>query len=150
MDSKLFSLHGHWCIANATRIFIGVEIPDKDIDPTLPEELLKLGNFASSLCRMAVSYSLLYVVVEGYQQLELSNQDIDELLKNKEYVNHLRRFRNAIFHYQDDPIPKKVKTFLDAEDSEIWITSLYRAFDRFFMKNLPIKEQIDAIKNNVT
>jgi len=99
---------------------------------------------------MVVWYSLLYVVVEGYLELKLSDPDIDELLKAESYLGSLRLFRNTSFHYQKDPIPEKAMKFLVTEDSETWIKSLNRALDKFFLEHLPIKEQMEAFKGRGT
>jgi len=146
MDTKLLALFGHWCNADAIRVFVHADLPKDECDVDLQEELSRLGAFSSSLSRLSVWYSLLYVVIEGYQELNHVDADIDTLLKQREYVDYLRIFRNATFHYQKDPLTEKARAFLCAKDSEIWIRSLNRAFDRFFLANLPIKEQIDAVK----
>lgn len=148
MDHKLLALYGHWCNADAVRIVVSAEIPDKDSDPDMPEELSRLGNYSSSLSRLVVWYSLLYVVVEGYIELKLRDPIVDELLGAEKYVDTLRLFRNATFHYQKEPISEKAIKFLAIEDSEKWIRSLNRALNKFFLERLPIKEQMDAFKAN--
>lgn len=146
MDPRLIALYSHWCTADAVRVFIHTPLPPEACDVDLPEELQKLGAFSSTLSRLSVWYSLLYVVVEGYQEIKLSDNEVDALLEDQEYVDYLRIFRNATFHYQKDPLTEKARKFLCAEDSEIWIRRLNKALDKFFLKTLPIKEQMDAIK----
>lgn len=146
MDPKLLALYAHWCNADAIRIFVHADLPEGECDGDLPKELSRLGAISSSLSRLSVWYSLLYVVVEGYGELKLIDADIDALLKQRKYVEYLRIFRNATFHYQRNPLTKKARAFLCAEDSEIWIRSMNRALEKFFLARLPIKEQIDGIK----
>src|ERR1700691_6048297 len=43
------------------------------------------------------SYAGFYLVVEGYRDLGLADQEIDELLTSP-FLERLRRFRNATFH----------------------------------------------------
>ncbi|WP_407194628.1 hypothetical protein [Bradyrhizobium sp. STM 3566] len=61
---------------------------------------------------MAVFYGLFYVVIEGYRPLELKEEAIDALLGANDYESRLRRFRNAVFHYQADPFDKRTKKSL--------------------------------------
>ena len=108
----------------------------------MPEAIEELGNMMSLLAVITVWYSLLFVVVEGYQELELHDPEVDELLSNRAYVDALRRFRNSTFHYQQNPLSRKRREFIEAEDSEIWIRDLNRAFDNFFDRELKISEDI--------
>lgn len=51
----------------------------------------------------------------------------------------LKRFRNAVFHYQDDfPISDKLKDFIEAKDSEKWIKDLFRVLNVWFSKQVTI------------
>jgi hypothetical protein len=149
MNSKLVSLFGHWCNADAVRIFVHADIPANERDAGLPEELAKLGEFSSSFSRLCVWYALLFVVLEGYRELKLVDPEVDALLERFSYVESLRTFRNATFHYQKDPISDKAMAFLTAADSEVWIRKLNRALDRYFLVNLPIKEQIESMKERI-
>lgn len=74
-------------------------------------------------------------------------ESLDALLEKDEYVDQLRRFRNAIFHFQKHPINEKLLDFLEAEDSEYWIRALHKEFELFFLQTLPIKEQMNAFIN---
>jgi hypothetical protein len=149
MNSKLVALFGRWCNADAIRIFVHADIPTKERDAGMPEELVKLGEFSSSFSRLSVWYSLLYVVLEGYRELKLADPEVDALLEKCEYVESLRTFRNATFHYQKDPLSDKAMTFLTAADSEAWIRRLNHALDRYFLVNLPIREQIESMKERI-
>jgi hypothetical protein len=142
---KMISLHKHWITADAVKQVVFAEInPGKDID--LPEYLIELGKFHSSFARLSVLYGLIYVVIEGYKELKLADEEIDSLFEKEEYVDTLRLFRNSIFHYQKDPIPEKALKFLEAEGGEDWIRKIHKAFELFFLKQLPIKETLDKIK----
>ena len=142
MAPRLVALYNHWCHADCIRVFIREKVPDRERDPDLPAALAELGDLSSSMSRLVVWYSLIYVVVEGYIELELRDEELDKLLANEELVGSLRRFRNSVFHYQPELIPKKHVEFLKSEGSEHWMRALNRAFDRFFLVNLPIREQL--------
>ena len=140
---ELVALHKHWCTADAVKLTIGV--PVHDGLPDWPEELLALAQLHSSFLRIAVWYSLLYVVVEGYRDLKLDDTLINELLANEQMTDALRRFRNAVFHYQEDPVGPKLMAFLEAKESETWAGQLHSAFKAFFEKALPLKEIMQSV-----
>lgn len=81
-------------------------------------------------------YGSLYVVIEGYQELRVSDQKIDNLLQNTDNVDMLRRFRNAVFHYQKDLISPKLQEFLDTPDTENWTRQLFFAFNSYFSRKI--------------
>lgn len=89
-------------------------------------------------------------LLKGTGNSDSSTKKIDILLEQEAYVEHLRRFRNAVFHYQKDPLNLKLLNFLDAKDSEIWIKTLYRAFEEFFQDTLHINEQLTRMGWNDT
>jgi hypothetical protein len=92
------------------------------------------------------SYSGIYLVIEGYRDLDLHDPEIDELLTSP-YVDRLRLFRNATFHYQKDLLSIKHLQFFGTGDdkTEEWIGTLYRAFERFFGENtIPMPEDLKA------
>jgi hypothetical protein len=112
----------------------------------IPEAFVALGYTMSMFSVISVWYALLYVVIEGYRDLDIHDDDVDRLLAQVDYVSALRRFRNATFHYQEDPVPGKVMEFLTAPESERWIQDLNRAFDRFLTRELNIKEDVERWK----
>ena len=90
------------------------------------------------------SYSGIYLVIEGWKDLKLSDPKIDELLDSP-FVDRLRLFRNATFHYQKDPMSWKHLQFFGTEEeqTEKWLNNLYSEFERFFRENtLPIPSKL--------
>jgi hypothetical protein len=85
-------------------------------------------------------------VIEGYRELGQTFEPLDTLLQQEEYVDLLRLFRNATFHYQEDPMSEKIVRFLDKRDSEHWIRELNRQFQAFFLKVLPIDEALQRLE----
>ena len=145
MNPQLIALHKHWCIADSVKQFVSEELPNID-DFDAEEWVKELAGMQSTLHRMSVWYSLIYVVVEGYKELNCTHEAVDEILNNDECVDFLRLFRNATFHYQKDPLTEKAQKFLMAKDSEIWIRDLNKALEKFFLDNLPIREFLNAVK----
>lgn len=99
----------------------------------------------SSMLRLQIFYALMYVVVEGYRELGCQDSTVDPLLAQTHFVDGFRRFRNANFHFQEDPFSPKLLEFLDAADSESWAYDLHAALKGFFEKQLPIKEYLDSL-----
>lgn len=145
MRLPIASLYKHWITADAvrSRMHLETKAPD-DMPPALVEEAQKWSQVQT----MAVFYGLFYVVIEGYRELGLKDEAIDALLGANDYEARLRRFRNAVFHYQEDPFDKRLIEFLDAGDSEHWGKALYEAFEKFFEKVLPIKEIVARLRTN--
>ncbi|SRR6266567_4255414 len=77
-------------------------------------------------------YAGLYAVCEGWQELKLSDPEIDKLLQSP-HKEFLKRFRNGVYHFQADYFDKR---FMDAlvrgKDFDKWAESLMLAFARYF------------------
>jgi len=92
------------------------------------------------------SYAGIYLVIEGWRDLGLKDDKIDELLMSA-FVERLRLFRNATFHYQKDLLSWKHLQFFGTEEerTEVWFNQLYSEFERFFVEHtLPIPEALRA------
>lgn len=142
---ELAALYKHWCIADSVKQFISAEIPIPET-AQLPEAFVRTAQLHSSFMRLSVWYSLLRVVVEGYQELNLSDPTVDEYLQRAEYVDALRRFRNAMFHYQADPFSEKLMAFLQLQDATDWARGLNKALEACLQKLLPIEETIKRLQ----
>jgi hypothetical protein len=139
----LVSLHKHWLNADALRQVYQTRVPDYD---HFSKEMAEFAQMYSSFARLSVLYGLIYVVIEGYQELGCKHKVVDELLSKEEFVDALRLFRNSTFHYQKKPVSEKMLTFLNLEESEIWIRRLHSAFQQFFEETLPIEETLNEFK----
>jgi hypothetical protein len=71
--------------------------------------------------------SMLYVLVEGWKKLRLSNPAVDTLL-DQDNLELLRRFRNGAFHFQSEYFDGRFVDFL-SEDILIWLARLDQAFN---------------------
>lgn len=105
-----------------------------------------VAKAASGFGMIQVWYGLLFVVIEGYRELRLTDQAVDALLAEEIYVEALRRLRNATFHYQQDPFTSKLWDYLFAPESETWIRRLNHAFREFFERSLGIAEVIASLQ----
>lgn len=136
---KLSALYKHWCTADSVKQFIAASVPIGS-PPGLSEDRVQAAQAHSSFMRLSVWYALLYVVMEGYRELKHDDHDVNVFLEREDYVDALRRFRNATFHYQTDPLSDKLMTFLLLEDATVWARGLSSAFDRFFQRELHIED----------
>ena len=106
------------------------------------DNVLKTGEHGTSRfsleSRMYMSYwyASLYVVIEGWHELKLSDSTIDALLQSKN-VDLLRRYRNGVFHYQktynDDRFVEFIK---EGEDTVNWVRGLTSAFDKYLLDEI--------------
>jgi len=146
----LLALHRHFLAADAVKQFLFVAVPIDRKTSRLRNDILDIAQMWSSMLRLQVFYALMYVVIEGYQELGCQDSTVDSLLAQSHFVEGFRRFRNANFHFQEDPLSPKLLEFLDAEGSEKWAYDLYGALKAFFEKQLPIKEYIDSLPKGDT
>ncbi|GAB6283257.1 MAG: hypothetical protein STSR0008_20170 [Ignavibacterium sp.] len=95
------------------------------------------------IARLSAWYSSLWVVIEGWKELSLSDKYVDELLTSApRYMDLLKRHRNGVFHYQPNLLHKKLVDFLDAgEGAMFWVHLLHNEFCRFYfdlIENAPM------------
>jgi hypothetical protein len=138
-EDKLQALYGHWVVADAIRYAA------RRSNKAIPKSLSVVDQHSRFMV-VQVWYALLYVVVEGYRDFQLSDPDIDALLAQTEMVNALRLFRNSMFHPQENPLSEKHTKFLYRERTEVWIRQLDRAFERYLEQTSPVKERVERAK----
>jgi len=86
---------------------------------------------------MCLWYGMLYVVVEGFQEAQLSDPEVDRLLASPN-VEFLRRFRNGMFHFQKDQwLSAKLSDFMSPKLGSVdWVVSLADELRRFLMAEM--------------
>lgn len=110
---QLAALYKHWVVADSVNHHLRRSVKAGADDRSgLPDATTQVAQHVSVLATITVWYALLYVVVEGYCKLGCRNPEIDRLLAEGSHVEALRRFRNATFHFQAEPLPPKLMTFL--------------------------------------
>jgi hypothetical protein len=146
----LVALHRHFLAADAVKQFLLVDMPVDAKTSRLRDDILELAQLWSRALRLQVFYALIYVVVEGYVELGGRDSSVDPLLAQSHFVEAFRRFRNATFHFQEDPFSSKLLEFMEAEDSEKWAHDLFAALKSFFEKQLSIKEYLESLPKRDT
>jgi hypothetical protein len=145
INEKVGALHRYWVRADAIR-----ELIKKNQIFGIRSRKNRLIYDLDIFLIIETYYSLLYVVIEGYKEINIEDKNINILLQENNYVDFLRLFRNSIFHYQKEPISEKTLKFLETKDSEIWINKLNIALKKYFEENLKIKEIYDIFKKKST
>ena len=134
---KIATLYRYYVYAAVIR----ENVKDKDVN-----DLIKsLANHKSSVVlffthpigvNLTIFYSYIYLLIEGWRDLKLSDPTIDKLISSPN-TNRLRLFRNATFHYQKEPLSPKHLQFFGPknDDTEVWIHNLYKEFGNYFVQN---------------
>lgn len=82
---------------------------------------------------MSYWYGALFVLIEGWQFLKLHDEAIDKLLESP-YLDLLRRYRNAVFHFQSKFSDKRfVELMLSGEECVDWVRQVHAEFGRYFL-----------------
>ena len=87
------------------------------------------------LAYLSYWYAALYVVIEGWQKLDLSNPVIDNLLKSPN-VDRLKLYRHNVFHFHEPyfNIPL-MAPLIESEDAPVdWVRQLGDEFSRWFLE----------------
>lgn len=102
--SPVFTLHRYFIWGNHMR-----HLHDEHLKGEWQEDKNSYDVVLHNLC--SYWYGGLYVVIEGWRDLKLSDPEIDKLLQSRN-VDLLRRYRNGVFHFQ--------KEYFDKRFTELW------------------------------
>ncbi len=115
-NEELLSLHRYYIWANRMRTHF--------------DEILASGTSATgqgeieSVLYMSYWYGGLYVVVEGWKELGLTDAAVDRLLESPN-VDLLRRYRNGVFHFQRQYNDQRFMEFItQGTDVVPWVRNL--------------------------
>lgn len=127
--AHIFALHRYYIWANKMRTHFD-DILKKKSENKISDEFFKI----ESRLYMSYWYGGLYVVIEGWKQLGLSDPKINLLLKSKN-VGLLKQYRNGVFHFQRNYDDKRFLNFItQGENCVEWIRQLNREFGKFFLE----------------
>ena len=56
-----------------------------------------------------------------------ASETIESFLSDEDRISHLRVFRNAVFHFQDEPYHEKMLSFASSPGVEAWAFALHGA-----------------------
>jgi hypothetical protein len=123
-------------VASLHRYFIWSAQMDTNFKVLLPRASQTASfldpDFISSVMYMSYAYATLYVVVEGWKDLRLSDPAVDRLLTSPN-IDLLRRFRNGAYHFQPEYFDERQTDFTAGGLKSLeWISSLQNAFKQYF------------------
>ena len=130
--SEIFSLHRYYIWANRMRTHFHEKLP------TLAYKMKQnpdvwTDEFIEANLYMSYWYGGLYVVIEGWKRLRLSDPTIDNLLASPN-VQLLKQYRNGVFHYQPKYFDKRFIRFMTKGQNAVeWVRSLNLAFGGYFL-----------------
>ena len=134
MDNPVVTLHRYYIWANKMRTHFYELLENK--------EKIKPERFdIEAVMYMSLWYASLYVVVEGWQELKLKDEKIDELLQS-ENIALLKRYRNGVFHFQKVYKDKRFDELDQKKEAVEWIVKLNKEFGRYFLQELSDKRAI--------
>jgi hypothetical protein len=97
-------------------------------------EQLVVGGNPESACIGAKSHwvAAQYVVIEGWCKLRESDDLIDNLLDSyPDYIDIFRRCRNAVYHYQNEILDKRIQEALLGDEQYNWLVVIKCEFERY-------------------
>ncbi len=69
------------------------------------------------------------MVIEGYHGLDLVDPELDGLLES-DFVESVRLYRNAVFHFQSDSFHKKYLPVLESFEAKQWLDDVHKRIGR--------------------
>ena len=107
---------------------------------TVTGQLLKQKEGIDTFLYMSLWYGMLYVLIEGWMELGLTDVKIDKLLKSKN-VYLLKRYRNGVFHFQKKYYDNRfTKLMSDGQNIANWTRELRDEYSRWFLSILSVKK----------
>ena len=128
--TELIALHRYYIWANRLREHFDSAV--SALPPSARAEAVFVDDRGLFL---SFWYAALFVAIEGWQELELADPDIDALLSSPN-VDLLRRFRNGVYHYERNYNDPRFLDLLQAQDVVPWVRRLNLAFGRYFLQQL--------------
>ena len=127
-NEEFFALHRYYIWANRMRTHF---------DGLIASGVVSSGQGEiEGILYMSYWYGGLYVVVEGWNELKLRDNAIDELLTSPN-VDLLRRYRNGVFHFQRKYNDQRFMSFMgEGADTVAWVRNLNEQFGRYFLAAL--------------
>lgn len=122
------TLHRYYLNANRMRTHF---------DKTLENKSNKSKHIFEIESRMYMElwYGLLYVVIEGWEELKLHDSKIDPLLSsNNKHL--LKGVRHSVFHYQKEYNEKRFNKFCKESTTVEWVRTLNQELGRWFLDYL--------------
>ena len=106
----------------------------KMMDKYGPDELMfDKPQFAKFFGYTSLWFSTLWVALDGWRELGLSDDHIQEVLDD-DRMDLLRQFRNVTFHFKREYVAPRHLAFLTAEDSMAWVFNAHYSLNVALME----------------
>ena len=132
LTPEIITLHRYFIWADRMKVHFDQVL--QGVGPTpVNVDFAKKKEGIDTFLYMSLWYATLYVLIEGWQELKLSDLKIDELLKSSN-VKLLKRYRNGVFHFQKEYYDKRfLELMSEGKDVANWTRNLRDEFSRFFL-----------------
>ncbi len=138
---QFLSLHRYYIYSNRLKEYFDFTVTNYKCDEEAPLQAAMRFTISDPMMFMFYWYASLYVVIEGWQELCLSDPEIDALLASPN-VQLLKRFRNGLFHYQKNYGDNRFTELLrPGEDVVPWVRDLHGKIGAYFLRELSTKLQ---------
>src|SRR6266480_2170070 len=137
----IFSLHRYWIYSNRMREYFEAALSAsqqdstslaKETDPT--KAIVEAAKFSIGPgIFMSYWYGSLYVVIEGWKQLQLTDPKIHPLIASPN-VKLLKKYRDGVFHFQRNFGEDRFKGFLSWRILSAWVRAIHSEFGRYFLE----------------
>lgn len=128
-DNELHTLHRYFIWMDRMRVHF-----DEVIQKTGNHFRSDQGAQIDAFLYMSYWYAGMYVVIEGWRELQLSDKKIDHLLSSSDHVELLRRYRNGAFHFQKTYFDNKFTDLWSSKEIVAWLRELNVSFSEFFLR----------------
>ena len=123
LDTPVLVLHRYFLWADRMRVHWHEQVKGGIDDP--------LQSLAEPY--LAYWYAGMYVVVEGWRRLGLTDPRVDDILASPN-VRLLKRFRHGVYHFQARYLDSRLMDYMtEARDSVPWIHELREALSEYFL-----------------
>lgn len=87
--------------------------------------------------RISYWMASLFVVTEAWERIGYQDPIVDSLLSHADgYKDALRRYRNCVFHYQEDLADPRLLSVFNSEGALEWVCALHDEFNRFVLREI--------------
>lgn len=133
--AEVFTLHRYFISADVMRYAFELKLKTEGVSGDLRPDTRALMDYW---------YAGLYILIEGWQELKLSDPAIDALLCSPN-VGLLKRYRNGVCHFQRRYFDDRFMDLIYEKSTVAWIRALHSEFSKFFLEFIRTHEPTDMI-----
>ena len=128
--THIVSLHKYWIWANKFKSCFEYSL--KSLSHKKARQITLTEDW---VIFMSYWYSALYVVIEGWKQLKLTDAKINVMLRSRD-IGFLKKYRHGVVHFQSNYFSERFDDFISSRKgkSALWIRMLHDEFGRFFLE----------------